>query len=104
MKGFALCAFVLGCQSAEKASAPAPGPAITSAQCGLFLTKARPVLEEMATRSGMTYTKQIEDSALADCRADVAAGKPMAFARCVLDAPSDQALHACFPPYDAVSR
>lgn len=108
VKALAACAFAIGCQGSEPAPQPAtataPVSAITAAQCGLFLTKARPVLEELATRSGMAYTKPIEDSALRDCQADVAAGKPMVFARCVIDAPTEAALHACFPAYDAVEQ
>ena len=91
---------MIGCQAKES---PKPKVAITAAECGLFLTKARPVIEELAKRGGMTYTKQIEDSALADCTADGAAGKPMLFPRCVLDARNDTELHACFPAWDAVT-
>jgi len=103
VKVLAACAFAIGCQAKDAPPPPAPVPAFTASECGLFLTKARPVLEELATRSGMTYTKTIEDSALRDCLADAAAGKPMRFPRCVLDAPTETALHACFPAYDAVT-
>jgi hypothetical protein len=45
----------------------------------------------------------MEDNALKDCVADVAAGKPMLFPRCVLDAQNDTELHACFPAWDALA-
>lgn len=101
VKVFAVCVLMLGCKAKET---PPPKPAITASECGLFLTKARPVIEELAKRTGMTYTKQIEDNGLRDCVADVAAGKPMQFARCVLDAQNETALHDCFPAYDALKK
>jgi hypothetical protein len=104
VKALLACALVVGCQAKEPEPSPAAKPAFTAADCGMFLTKARPVIEELGKRSGMTYTKQIEDSALRDCTADAAAGKPMLFARCVLDAQNDTALHACFPAYDDVKQ
>jgi hypothetical protein len=91
----------IGCQ-AKDSPPSSPKPAITAAECGLFLTKARPTIEALAKRTGMAYTKQIEDSALKDCVNDVAAGQPMLLPRCVLDARSEAAVHACFPTYDAV--
>ena len=95
-----VCALMLACKAKET---PPPKSAISAAECGMFLTKARPTIEDLAKRSGMTYTKQIEDNALRDCVADVAAGKPMLFPRCVLDAQTDTALHACFPAYDVLT-
>jgi hypothetical protein len=100
VKALLASALLFGCQAKDS---PPAKPAITAADCGTFLTKARPVIEELAKRSGMTYSKQIEDNALRDCVADVAAGKPMLFPRCVLDAPNEAALRACFPAYDAIT-
>jgi hypothetical protein len=95
-----LVATLIGCKAKET---PPPKPAITAADCGMFLTKARPTIEELGKRGGMTYTRQMEDNALKDCVADVAAGKPMLFPRCVLDAQNDAELHACFPAWDALA-
>jgi len=83
--------------TAACAKEEAPPPPFTAADCGLFLTKARATLEDLAKSSGMTYTKAIEDNALRDCIADAAAGKPMLFPRCVLAAETETAMRACFP-------
>lgn len=91
---------LIACKAKET---PPPRPAITAAECGTFLTKARSTIEELGKRGGMTYTRKMEDTALADCVADVAAGKPMLFPRCVLDAQNDTELHACFPAWDALT-
>ncbi len=100
MRAALLFAALIACKAKET---PPPTPAITPADCGTFLTKARPTIEELAKRGGMTYTKHMEDNALKDCVADVAAGKPMLFPRCVLDAKTDTELHACFPAWDALT-
>ena len=99
MKATPLFAVLLACQAKETQP---PKPAITAADCGTFLTKARPTIEELGKRGGMIYTKHMEDNALKDCVADVAAGKPMLFPRCVLDAQNDTEMHACFPAWDAL--
>lgn len=85
---------MLGCQS----SAPRAG--IAADDCPKFLAKAHATIEEMGARAKLPYTAEMEANAERDCRADVAAGKPMVLARCVLDAPDDAGVHACFPTYD----
>lgn len=100
MRAALLFAALIGCKAKET---PPPKPAITAAECGTFLTKARPTIEELGKRGGMTYTRGMEDNALKDCVADVAAGNPMLFARCVLDAKNDTEVHACFPAWDALT-
>lgn len=108
MKLAALLVFVLGCQS-EKAGKAAKGePAapveITAASCRPFLTKARVVLQEMGSAAGMSYTQTIEEQAIKDCEADLAAGRPSDLMKCVLAANTTDAVRACFPTYDQVKQ
>ncbi len=98
---------VAGCQArSEKAPPPPPPPAsssqITAAECPRFLAKARATIQAMGAKAGMTYNAQMEAKAVADCVADVAAGRPLVLGRCVLDAPSEDAVHRCFPTYEQV--
>ncbi len=93
-----VCMLLLaGCQSTEKPPSPA---AFTAEDCQRFLTKARATIQAMGAKGGMTYNEQMEAVAVKDCRADLAAGKPMVLGRCVLDAASEDAVHKCFPTYD----
>lgn len=101
MKVAALWVLVLGCQSSEKAT-PEPAPQITAASCRPFLVKARFVLEEMGSAAGMQYTQSIEERAIKDCEADVAAGRPTELMKCVLAANETEAVRKCFPTYDQV--
>jgi len=97
-----VCLLAIGCQSTDKA---APQKAqITADDCPRFLAKARRTIEEMGHHANLQYTPEIEASALKDCLADVAAGKPMVLPRCVLDATSEAAVHACFPTYDSLTN
>lgn len=92
---------LLGCQSRDdKAAPPVSTSRITADECARFLQKARATITELGAHAGVPYTQQIEASAERDCRADVAAGKPMVLGRCVLDAKDEDAVHACFPTYD----
>ncbi len=95
---------LLGCQSREdKPAPPAASSQITADECPRFLQKARATITELGAHAGVPYTQQIEASAEKDCRADVAAGKPMLLGRCVLDAKDEAAVHACFPTYDQLT-
>lgn len=95
---------LLGCQTSDPKGGPtAPRSSITAEECALFLAKARATITELGARAGVPYTQDIEASAAKDCRADVAAGKPMALGRCVLDAKDEAAVRACFPTYDQLS-
>ena len=101
MKIAALLVLVLGCQSSEKA---APVPEISAAQCRPFLVKARFVLQEMGSAAGMNYSQSIEESAIKDCEADVAAGRPSELMKCVLASNTTDGVRACFPTYDQVKN
>ncbi len=103
VKRFVIVLLLFGCQSSgDKPPPPAPlSPSqVTADDCQRFLTKARATIQAMGAHAGMTYTEQMEATAAKDCRADIAAGRPMALGRCVLDAPNEGAVHKCFPTYD----
>lgn len=99
MKLAAVCAVLLACQTTEKAK---PAPEINTAACRPFLVKARFVLQEMGSAAGMSYTQSVEESAIKQCEADVAAGKSTELMRCVLSANTTDAVRHCFPTYDQV--
>lgn len=99
MKLAALCIVLIGCQSRDE---PKPAPQITSAQCRPFLVKARFYLQEMGSAAGMNYTQSIEEKAIKDCEADVAAGRPTELMKCVLAANETEAVRRCFPTYQQV--
>ena len=99
-----LFVLLVGCQSRDgKAAPPASSSRITAEECPRFLQKARATITELGAHAGVPYTQQIEASAERDCRADVAAGKPMVLGRCVLDAKDEAAVHMCFPTYDQLT-
>lgn len=93
---------VLGCQSDKAAPPPPPttSSSITPQECRIFLVKARATMQELGSRVSVPYTQQMEETAIKDCEADVTAGKPMTFGRCILDAKSEDEVHKCFPTYD----
>ncbi|CAN5917111.1 hypothetical protein BH11MYX3_BH11MYX3_06150 [soil metagenome] len=98
MKRWVLVLLVAGCQTADKPAAASPQ--FTADDCPRFLAKARGTIQAMGAKAGMTYNEQMEASAVKDCRADLAAGRPMALGRCVLAATSEDAVHQCFPTYE----
>ena len=100
MKIAALLVFVLGCKSHDKPATPEPE--INAAACRPFLVKARFVLQEMGSAAGMNYTQSIEETAIKQCEADVAAGKPNELMRCVLATNTTDGVRQCFPTYDQV--
>ena len=97
----AVCLLLIGCQGREKA-APAPEP--TAESCRAFLVKARFVLQEMGSAAGMTYTQSIEEKAIKDCEADLAAGKASDLMKCVLATNTTDGVRACFPTYEQVKQ
>jgi hypothetical protein len=99
LRTVALLSLLAGCQTSTS-QPPAPRSTITADECPRFLAKARATITELGAHAGVPYTHEIEQTAERDCRADVAAGKPMALGRCVLDATDEAAVHACFPTYD----
>ena len=56
----------------------------------------------MGSAAGMSYSQAIEDQAIKDCEADVAAGRPTSLMKCVLAANTTDAVKSCFPTYDQV--
>ncbi|MDX2086462.1 MAG: hypothetical protein SFX73_01375 [Kofleriaceae bacterium] len=93
---------VTACED-SKATQPAPAPEKTADDCKLFLTKARGTMEKLATAAGVTWSPAMEETALSECRADVAAGKRAHLIDCVLSAKDEPAVQACFPRFEELT-
>lgn len=93
--------FVSACQD-SKATKPAEAVK-TADDCKLFLTKARGVMQKLSTAAGVTWNASMEETALTDCRADLAAGKRAKLIDCVLSAKDEAAVEGCFPRFDELT-
>jgi hypothetical protein len=93
---------VSACQDSTANKKPAAA-AKTGDDCKLFLTKARGVLQQLSTAAGVTWNSSMEETALADCRADLAAGKRAQLIDCVLGAKDEAAVQGCFPRFEELT-
>jgi len=101
-----LVALAAGCskQSSEQgrdqpASPPAPQAAAKGvnsfADCTKFVDKARPVIEEMTKKAGMTFGPAETATFVRECTASTAPREPLM--DCVLAAADEPAVRRCYP-------